>query len=70
MIKYLILLVLIGCAPDIKYGDRVVVTDGFHEGRGGIVTDLYSFMGDKCYVKFEDTDGHYIKYSYLKKVDK
>jgi len=71
MIKYLVLLALIGCAPDLKYNDKVVVTDGFYEGRTGVVTDTYSFIGsNKCYVEFEDKDDRYIKCSYLKKVSK
>ena len=69
MIKYLILLALIGCSPDIKYGDQVVVTDGFYEGLVGRVTNTYSFLSKHCFVEFEQGDSKYFSCEDLRKVN-
>lgn len=66
--KYLILLFLVGCTTDIRYGDKVTVTDGFHKGRTGTVVDYYRWFGkDKCEVQFADNEYRYIVCADLKK---
>ena len=70
MTKYLVLLALIGCSPDLKYNDKVVVIDGFYEGLTGKVTEKYTFWSKNCLVEFDQGDAKYVSCNDIKKVNK